>query len=165
MALHQSLNARLSGWQLISAGEPPFFARPADGSDLIALIWRIRKDLMPLTGGGRGRESMHLDLPTPTLLTSLPHLLAPPPVGKVTVRNDLGSVSVAITLSLQAIFGVIHVSFVTHQEGRRCISNTAHSRRDGLPCKLARRKQPAWGGYFIGAPHVPGDDTPAAAGT
>jgi hypothetical protein len=89
---------------------------------------------------------MHLDLPTPTLLTSLLHLLAPLPVGKVIVRNDLGSVSVAIALSLQAIFGIIHFSFITHQEGRRCISNTAHFRRDGLPCKSTRRKQRAWGG-------------------
>jgi hypothetical protein len=165
IALHQRLNTRLSGRQRISADKPPFLARLADGSDLIALIYHIRKDLIPFTAGGRERVSMHLGLPTPTLLASLPHLLAPPPVGKVTVRNDLVGVSVAIALSLQAIFGVIHVSFITHREGRRCISNTAHFTRDGLSCKSTRWKQRAWRGYLIGDPHVPGDDTLAAAET
>jgi hypothetical protein len=108
---------------------------------------------------------MHLDLPTPTLLAGLPHLLAPPPAGKVAFWNDLVGISVAIALSLQAIFGVIHVFFVTHQEGRRCKSNTAHFRRGGFSCKSTMWKQRAWGGYLIGDPHVPGDDTLAPAGT
>lgn len=92
---------------------------------------------------------MYLDLPTPTLLARLPHLLAPPPAGKVAVWNDLVGISVAIALSLQAIFSVIQVFFVTHREGRRCKSNTAHFRRDGFSYKSTMWKQRAGVGRLL----------------
>jgi hypothetical protein len=38
LALHHGLGARLSRRQLVGAGEPGLLARPADGSDLIALV-------------------------------------------------------------------------------------------------------------------------------
>jgi hypothetical protein len=70
---------------------------------------------------------MHLDFPTTTLLAGLPYLLTPPAVGKVAVRNDIvGSNSVSVRFVQQATLGVIHVSFVTHSERRRCISNNTH---------------------------------------
>ena len=99
---------------------------------------------------------MHLDFPTTTLLASLPYLLTPPAVGKVTVRDDIVGASVTVAFGLQATFGVIHVSFVTHLGKRRCMSNTCtvNYRRDGL--LEAASFDDAWGGCLIGDP---GDDT------
>jgi hypothetical protein len=57
MALYQCLNARLPGWQRISADEPSFLARLADGSDLIALIcWTNLGKTYPVHGEREGES-------------------------------------------------------------------------------------------------------------
>jgi hypothetical protein len=51
LALHHGLGARLSRWQLVGAGESCLLARSADRSDLIALIWRVKKKSCSAHGG------------------------------------------------------------------------------------------------------------------
>lgn len=107
---------------------------------------------------------MHLDFPTTTLLASLPYLLTPPSVGQVAVGNDVVGTSFNVAFSLQAIFGVIHESFVTHL-GRRQMHRQRASSKAGRPLLQIDRVESSFdclGLYLIGDPHAPGDDSPPA---